>query len=53
MGRYIYDEFGNKLRFKGTSIHNSYSGAKQRCNYKKAKHYIDFLIDEYERMEAK
>ena len=39
MGRYIYDEFGNKLRFKGTPIHNSYSGAKQRCNYK-----LEFIL---------
>lgn len=42
MGRYIYDEFGNKLRFKGTPIHNSYSGAKQRCNYKEDKHYNNY-----------
>lgn len=42
MGRYIYDEFGNKLKFKGTPIHNSYSGAKQRCIYEAHKAYKDY-----------
>lgn len=42
MARYIYDEFGNKLRFKGTPIHNSYAGAKQRCEYIEHKQYKDY-----------
>ena len=28
-----------KTAFKGTPIHNSYAGAKQRCQYPKHKHY--------------
>jgi len=30
------------ITFKGTPIHNSYSGAKQRCNYKKHPQYKNY-----------
>jgi len=44
-----------KVNYKGTPIHNSYSGAKQRCEYKAHSSYsryggrgIEFLWDSFE-----
>lgn len=42
MSRYIYDEFGNKLKLKGTPIHNTYAGAKQRCRYSSHRNYSNY-----------
>jgi hypothetical protein len=40
--RYVFDKNGNKMKLKGTPIHNSYQGARQRCNYKGNKRYADY-----------
>ena len=42
MGRYVYDEDGNKLKLKGTPIHNSYQAAKSRCNNKNNRSYPQY-----------